>query len=202
LPFPILELHPDNGVEFFNHFLLAYWKQAVPQLSLSRSRPYHKNDNRLVEEKNGSLVRGYIGFARLDIVAQTRLLNQIYDQMWLLHNVFHPVMRLKPDPVLAGHRRHDRPVPAFDRLCRTGALPADRQSALAALRVATNPLRLREDVHARLDRLNRLPGAKPSKPQDVQRALFVPGIPVPQHHTPVTSSIEGSTLARQHCQST
>ena len=92
LPFPIVELHPDNGGEFFNHFLLAYWKQAVPHLILSRSRPFHKNDNRLVEEKNGSLVRGYLGFARLDTVAQTNLLNQIYDRMWLLHNFFHPVL--------------------------------------------------------------------------------------------------------------
>ena len=56
LPFPILELHPDNGGEFFNHFLLTYWKQAVPHLSLSRTRPYRKNDNPFVEEKNGSLV--------------------------------------------------------------------------------------------------------------------------------------------------
>jgi hypothetical protein len=50
LPFPVLEFHPDNGVEFLNHFLLAYWKQAVPNLALSRSRPFHKNDNPFVEE--------------------------------------------------------------------------------------------------------------------------------------------------------
>ena len=56
LPFPILELHPDNGREFFNRFLLRYWKDVVPGLTLSRSRPFHKNDNPFVEEKNGSLV--------------------------------------------------------------------------------------------------------------------------------------------------
>ena len=195
LPFPILELHPDNGGEFFNRFLLTYWKQAVPGLTLSRSRPFHKNDNRLVEEKNGSLVRGYIGFARLDTVAQTNLLNQIYDRMWLLHNFFHPVMRQRPDPAPTA-RRYDLPQPAFDRLCQTPALPAGRQALLADLRQATNPLKLREEVHALLDRLSRLPNAKPAKPQDVHRTLFNPGLRLPEAVASVALSIEGSTGAR------
>jgi hypothetical protein len=196
LPFPILELHPDNGTEFFNRFLLTYWKQAVPQLTLSRSRPFHKNDNPLVEEKNGSLVRGYLGFARLDTVAQTQLLNRIYDRMWLLHNFFHPVMRLQSHPGPAALRRYDRPVPAFDRLCHTSALPAHRQAALANLCHATNPLKLRDEVHGLLDRLSRLPRAKPSSPQDVRRTLYVPAHQSREAHTSVALSIEGSTAAR------
>ena len=195
LPFPMLELHPDNGAEFFNHFLLTYWKQAVPHLTLSRTRPFHKNDNPLVEEKNGSLVRGYIGFARLDTAAQTVLLNQIYDRMWLLHNFFHPVMRLhskwhRADGTLA--RSYDQPQPAFDRLCSTATVPIERQAALADLRRATNPLHLRNEVHALLDRLVRLPNARAGRPQDVRRTLFQHG-----HETAsVTLSIEGSTVAR------
>jgi hypothetical protein len=52
MPFAILELHPDNGSEFFNQHLLRFWKDKVTGLQLSRSRPYHKNDNRnaLAEE--------------------------------------------------------------------------------------------------------------------------------------------------------
>jgi len=195
LPFPILELHPDNGLEFFNRFLLRYWHQAVPHLTLSRSRPFHKNDNPLVEEKNGSLVRGYIGFARLDTVAQTNLLNQIYDRMWLLHNFFHPVMRQRPDPAPTA-RRYDLPRPAFDRLCQTPALPAGRQALLTDLRQATNALKLRDEVHALLDRLSRLPNAKPAKPQDVHRTLFNPGLRLPEAVASVALSIEGSTVAR------
>ena len=196
LPFPMLELHPDNGLEFFNRFLLTYWKQAVPHLTLSRSRPFHRNDNPLVEEKNGSLVRGYIGFARLDTVAQTNLLNQIYDRMWLLHNFFHPVMRQQADPGRTALRRYDFPVPAFDRLCEAAALPPDRQAALADLRQATNPLKLRDEVHALLDRLSRLPSAKPAKPQDVHRTLFNPVSALPEAVPSVALSIEGSTIAR------
>lgn len=59
LPFPVREIHPDNGSEFFNHHLLRFWKDTVQGLQLSRSRPYKKNDNRFVEQKNSTLVRAY-----------------------------------------------------------------------------------------------------------------------------------------------
>ena len=68
LPFPIVELHPDNGVEFLNDLMVRFWKDALPVPHLSRSRPYRKNDNRFVEQKNRCLVplvRGwYAGFLR------------------------------------------------------------------------------------------------------------------------------------------
>jgi hypothetical protein len=59
LPFPILEIHPDNGSEFFNHHMLRFWGQIVQGVKLSRSRPFHKNDNPRVEQKNATLVRAY-----------------------------------------------------------------------------------------------------------------------------------------------
>jgi len=94
LPFLILELHPDNGSEFFNHHLLRFFKSAIQGLTLSRSRPYHKNDNRFVEQKNSSLVRAYLGNDRLDTVAQTIAVNQLYDKVWIYYNLLQPVMRL------------------------------------------------------------------------------------------------------------
>jgi hypothetical protein len=66
LPFPVKELHPDNGSEFFNHHLVRYWKDKVSGVHLSRSRPFQKNDNRMVEQKNDTLVRQYLGALRLD----------------------------------------------------------------------------------------------------------------------------------------
>ena len=57
VPFVILELHPDNGSEFFNQHLVRYWREKVTGVRLSRSRPYQKNDNRMVEQKNDTLVR-------------------------------------------------------------------------------------------------------------------------------------------------
>lgn len=88
LPFPILELHPDNGSEFFNHHLLRFWKDIVQGVQLSRSRPYQKNDNRFVEQKNATLVRAYLGYDRLDSAAQTNAINRLYEKMWLYYNFF------------------------------------------------------------------------------------------------------------------
>ena len=70
LPFPIKELHPDNGSEFFNQHLVRLWKEKVSGVQLSRSRPYQKNDNRNVEQKNDTLVRHYFGHLRLETAEQ------------------------------------------------------------------------------------------------------------------------------------
>ncbi len=81
LPFPVREIHPDNGSEFFNHHLLRFWRELVRGVTLSRSRPYQKNDNRFVEQKNFTLVRAYLGNERLDTVAQTLAVNRLYDSL-------------------------------------------------------------------------------------------------------------------------
>src|SRR5919201_6533378 len=52
LPFAVRELHPDNGSEFLNDHLVRIWGEAITGLTLSRSRPYKKDDNRFVEQKN------------------------------------------------------------------------------------------------------------------------------------------------------
>jgi len=88
LPFPILELHPDNGSEFFNDHLVRFWKEAIVDLQLSRNRPYQKNDNPFVEQKQSTLVRAPLGYARFDTAAQTMAINQLYDMMWLYYNFF------------------------------------------------------------------------------------------------------------------
>ena len=59
LPFSVVELHPDNGSEFFNNHLTRLNRELVQGLQLTHSRPYQKNDNRFVEQKNDSLVRQY-----------------------------------------------------------------------------------------------------------------------------------------------
>ena len=88
LPFPVLQVHPDNGSEFFNYHLVRFWKEAAQDVKLSRSRPFHKNDNRFVEQKNFTLIRAYLGYERLDSVSQTKALNELYDKLWLYYFVF------------------------------------------------------------------------------------------------------------------
>jgi len=81
LPFAVKELHPDNGTEFFNYHLVRFFKERVSGVKLSRSRPYQKNDNRNVEQKNDTLVRQYFGQLRLDTPEHIAAGNALYEQM-------------------------------------------------------------------------------------------------------------------------
>ena len=149
VPFPILELHPDNGSEFFNHHLVRFWKEKVTGVQLSRSRPYHKNDNRLVEQKNATLVRQYFGTLRLDTLAQVDAMNALYEQMWLYYNLFQPVLHLKEKRVGTDgvQRIWDRAQTPYQRLLASGKLSAEQQTHLQALYEQTNPQRLRQQIY-------------------------------------------------------
>jgi len=184
LPFPVREFHPDNGSEFFHQLLVRFLREYLPDVHLSRSRPYHKNDNRNVEQKNSTLVRALLGDDRLDTVAQAILLNQLYDKTWLYYNLFQPVMHLTQKVVTPvegqfAHvlRKYDQAQTPFDRLCATDAISdADRQR-LQALRLQTNPRQLRQEIYALRDRLFTLPCAAPGVTEDVRLTLLTPITP-------------------------
>jgi hypothetical protein len=203
LPFPVLEIHPDNGSEFFNNHMLRFWHGLTPKPQLSRSRPYDKNDNRFVEQKNSTLVRNYLGYDRLDTVAHTLAVNELYDKMWLYYNFFQPVMRLAEKTVLPAargsgkiRRRFDRAQTPFDRLCATGRLPDERRHQLHAQRDAINPRQLREQIYALLVELMALPGASPVLSQDVYKTLFQPPKSKKGQPIPVTLSFDRTMSPR------
>ncbi|MGB9591767.1 MAG: integrase [Candidatus Kryptoniota bacterium] len=178
LPFRVKEIHPDNGSEFFNDHLMTFWYGQSHPLQFSRSRPWHKNDNRFVEQKNDTLVRAYLGYRRLDTVDQTNLLNHLYDLMWIYHNFFQPVMRIKEksSTISSNHqfrlvRRFDRAQTPLDRLRRSGALDETIKADLLALRKQINPLRLRELIYELIHFLLNLPEANESNIQNVHQTL-------------------------------
>jgi hypothetical protein len=152
LPFAVKELHPDNGSEFFNYHLVRFWKEKVTGVRLSRSRPYQKNDNRHVEQKNDTLVRQYFGELRLDTLSQVAAGNALYERMWLYYNLFQPVMHLT-EKIVEGdkvRRKWDQAQTPYQRLLTTGVLSQERQERLQTLYEQTNPLRLREEIYAGL----------------------------------------------------
>jgi transposase InsO family protein len=180
LPFPILEVHSDNGSEFLNHHLIRFWNELVQGVELSRGRPYQKNDNRFVEQKNRSLVRDYLGYDRLDTVAQVWAANQFYDKMWVYYNLFQPVMRLEEKIYCRAEnglpartkRRHDQARTPFERLCETDAITPEHKRQLERLRAQTNPLQLRQALYDQIDLLFSLPGAQAGVPEDVYQTLL------------------------------
>jgi len=155
LPFPIRHLHPDNGPEFFNHHLVRFWGEEITGLTLSRSRPYQKNDNRFVEQKNATLVRAYLGHRRLDTPAQCVALAMLYEQMGIYYNLFQPVLHLCEKEVIDGKvkRRWDAAQTPYQRLMMTDILTPTVATGMAALHAATNPRRLRQEIYDTLARL-------------------------------------------------
>jgi hypothetical protein len=155
LPFPIRHLHPDNGPEFFNHHLVRFWGGTITGLTLSRSRPYQKNDNRFVEQKNATLVRAYLGHRRLDTSAQCIALAALYEQMGVYYNLFQPVLHLVGKEVIGGKvkRTWDDAQTPYQRLLAPDILTPTVAAGLAALHTATNPRRLRRQMYDALARL-------------------------------------------------
>ena len=152
LPFEVKELHPDNGTEFFNYHLVRFWKERVTGVRLSRSRPYQKNDNRHVEQKNDTLVRQYFGELRLDTAEQVAAGNALYERMWLYYNLFQPVMHLS-EKIGEGdkvRRKWDEAQTPYQRLLAAGDLSQEQQERLQTLYEQTNPLQLREEIYAGL----------------------------------------------------
>lgn len=155
LPFRITHLHPDNGSEFFNDHLIRFWGEAITGLSVSRSRPYHKNDNRFVEQKNDTLVRAYLGTERLDTAAQCDTLNALYDHMWTYYNLFQPVLHLVSKDIVDGklRRRWDTAATPYERLLRTGVLDQATTERLARLHAETNHRQLRRSIYQAIPRV-------------------------------------------------
>jgi hypothetical protein len=206
LPFPILEIHPDNGSEFLNDHLVRFWKEKVKGVILSRSRPFHKNDNRFVEQKNSTLVRAYLGPVRYDTAIQTNAINQLYEKMWLYYNLLQPVMRLKekttiPSPPAQGQpscikRRFDQARTPFHRLCETDAISQERKEQLRTLRDQVNPRQLHRELHQLLDQISCLPGAVPGHTENVYETLSTPNEIHKGEGIPVTLSFERTTSLR------
>ena len=132
-PISIREIHSDNGSEFLDQALI------------SRGRLGSKNDSRIVEQKNSGLIRAYLGQLCFDSPAHCRQLNLLYEDMWLYHNFFQPVLRQISRRAV---RRQDEAATPLQRLLRA-KLPLSRGKAehLQSLYDDTNPRALRDRIH-------------------------------------------------------
>ena len=93
IPFPILGIDTDNGSEFINHALYDFCK--IQKIEFTRSRPYKKNDQAHIEERNGSIIRKITGYNRFEGHAAEQSLYNLYDKLRLYINYFQPSLKLK-----------------------------------------------------------------------------------------------------------
>ena len=141
-PFCIRELHPDNDSALVNDLL---WDWAQQQkIRLSRSRPYKKNDNAWVEQKNWTHVRKIVGYRRFDTTSELRLLNEIYAVLRLYKNFCLPTIRLASKVRVEGKikRKYDQPLTPYQRLMESGQIDRKTKRLLQTIDQGLNPAAL------------------------------------------------------------
>ena len=153
LPFPLLGLDSDNGSEFINDLLYHYC--LTEEITFTRSRPYQKNDQAHVEQKNWSVVRHTIGYDRLETPEELALLNSIYDDLRLYINFFQPVLKLVGKERVDGKtiRTYDKAMTPYRRVLALDSISIEIKARLTALYVQLNPVALRTSIDTKVARL-------------------------------------------------
>lgn len=156
LPMPLVSLHTDNGSEFLNHILVPWCREKC--IAFTRGRPYRKNDQAYVEQRNGAVLRRYIGYDRYSTRVAFAALQAVHELLQLYVNYFQPIRKLMSKERHGARvvKRYDRAQTPYRRLLASGVLSPERSAALTAQYQRLNPLRLRADLQARLDALWKL----------------------------------------------
>lgn len=151
LPFPWLGAHPDTGSEFINDWVIAWCtKQSI---QLTRSRPNHKNDNMYIEERNGHIVRKFVGYARWDAPESVSVLNELYDTLILYTNHFIPIRKcIRKEKVGSRYiRRYDTAKTPYQRVMEHPAIAPVEKRKLQSVHEILNPYILKQEI----DRITR-----------------------------------------------
>jgi len=153
LPFRILEIHPDNDSGMINDLLWGYCKKA--RIRMSRSRPYKKNDNAWVEQRNWTHVRKVVGYRRMDTAGELAILRELYGCFTTYKNFFQPTMKLVEKVRVEGkiHRKYDQPKTPYQRLIESGQISATVRKALMTQYESLNVAALRRRVEELRNRL-------------------------------------------------
>jgi hypothetical protein len=153
LPFPLRGFDCDNGSEFLNHHLVRYFSGHPGHPTFTRSRPYKKNDNAHVEQKNWSQVRHLFGYDRFENPQLVALMNDLYANEWSrLQNHFCPTFRLKEKSRDGSHytRRYDPPETPYSRVMAHAAVSPSIKQHLEVQHNTINPFKLKQQIEAKL----------------------------------------------------
>jgi len=153
LPFAVLGFDFDNGSEWLNWTLIKYLQVRPKPVRVTRSRPYHKDDNAHVEQKNWMWPRQLLGYGRLEDESLLGPINALYTEVWgPLQNFFLPSMKLLKKWRVGSRwvRRHDRPQTAYQRLLAHGELQTKARRRLREQFAELDPFILAAEVERRL----------------------------------------------------
>lgn len=157
LPFELKGIDSDNGSEFINYHLKAFCDQH--HIQFTRSRPYKKDDNAHVEQKNWTHVRRLLGYVRLDSYQALEAMNNLYrNELRLFYNVFLPSVKLiRKEHIGSRIRRiYNLPQTPFERLCASSQANPKKMAELKTLRDTLNPFELSKTIDQKLERIYQL----------------------------------------------
>ncbi len=145
-PFPIRGIDSDNGSEFINHHLLRWTEEN--NIIFTRSRPYWKNDNCHVEQKNWSIGRRYFGYFRYDTEKALKVMTELSDLLRLYINFFIPSVKLLKK-IHMGHKVkkiYDQPKTPYQRVIESPHVPDTIKQELKAQYKSLNPTQLHKKL--------------------------------------------------------
>lgn len=155
IPFPILGIDPDNGTEFINWLLKSYCDEH--KITFTRIRPYRKNDNCFVEQKNYTVVRRFLGYARYDTDKQLQIVKDILKLVEVYVNFFQPVMRLKNKQRVGSYvkKTYDTAKTPYQRIVLSGILKEEQKIKLQTYYETLNPLAMKRQINKLTEKLNK-----------------------------------------------
>lgn len=153
LPFPLLGIDSDNGPEFINGHLHRYCLKE--QITFTRSRPYKKNDQAHVEQKNWTTVRQWVGYERYESPDALALLQAIYADLRLFINFFQPVMKLVEKKRVGSkvRKKYDTAQTPYQRILASPDVNQTTKDQLRELYLSLNPVELQRRIDANLRKL-------------------------------------------------
>ena len=163
-PFPIVGFDCDNGSEFLNWHLYRHFSQRKQPIQFTRSRPYHKNDNAHIEEKNWSHLRQYLGYQRFDNPILVDLLNELYSSEWYLYfNFFMPSVKLlhKVRNSCKIIKKYDAPKTPFQRLLQSPAISEQTKKDLKQKFEELNPFILQKHMTEKIKHILNIAASSP-----------------------------------------
>ena len=155
LPFELLAVNTDSGSEFLNTPMVQFMRRenGKKPITFTRSRPYRKNDNCYVEQKNFTHVRELFGYERIEDQTLVNLMNEIYRDYWNpLQNYFLPTFKLVSKTRVGARivKKFDRPQTPYDRLLKSEHLSEERKEKLRKTKSGLNPFQLKTEMEAKL----------------------------------------------------
>jgi hypothetical protein len=153
LPFPLLGIDSDNGGEFINDLLYRYCLNE--KITFTRSRPYQKNDQAHVEQKNWSVVRHTVGYDRWETQQELDLLESVYDDLRLYINFFQPSLKLIAKERIGNQtiKRYDTAKTPYQPVLDRNDISLEAKARLMNLYLHLNPAELRLQIDQKIVKL-------------------------------------------------